>query len=94
MTPIGNEIDKLCKEGEKVIESEAFAGLNYLIKDGQLVLISESNGTFSFAIKCFDDLTKEIKEILDVWRNINTQKCFVTRVEKRKMKRKRKQEDG
>jgi hypothetical protein len=68
----------MCNDGEKVIESDTFCGLNYLIKEGQIVLISENNVTFSFSLDCFEDLTKEIKEILDLWGDIKTKKCYMT----------------
>ena len=89
MSVITQEINRMCNEGEKVIESETFAGLNYLIKDGQIALISESNGTFSFSFDCFEELTQEIKEIKAVWEDINTRKCIVPKAGKRKRRGKK-----
>lgn len=40
MININNEILRLSIQGEKVIESEKFRGLNYVIKDGHITLMA------------------------------------------------------
>lgn len=70
-------IHQLSVQGEKVIESECFSGLNYLIKDGQIVLIAGKNGTISIKFGKIETLYKELKEIRSVWAEINTGSCNV-----------------
>ena len=79
MININNEILRLSIQGEKVIESEKFRGLNYVIKDGHITLMAENHGIFSFRFDCLEDLTKEIKDVLSVWGDIRTKKCRVER---------------
>lgn len=74
---IRNVIFNLSKQGEKVIESETFRALNYVLKEGQITLLSESHGMFTFKIDCLDELVEEIKDILSVWNDIRTKKCRV-----------------
>ena len=69
---------KLYREGEKVVESESFRGLHYAIKDGHIVFISEKNGTFCLNMDCVNDFITEIKDILEVWKDIKTKNCFIS----------------
>lgn len=48
MSNIKDIVFKLSRQGEKVIESEKFRGLNYVIKDGHITLMAENHGIFSF----------------------------------------------
>lgn len=66
------KIHKLCNSGEKVIESEEFCGLYYVQKEGSTVLLSEHNGEFAIKTSLLPTLCKELKEICDVWGDINT----------------------
>ena len=70
-------INQLCYEGEKVIKSEVFRDLHYIIKDGQICLISRENGVFTVAFEALNDLKAEIEEIAEVWGNIKTKKCLL-----------------
>ena len=89
MTPMGKLIHQMYNNGEKVIESDTFCGLNYLVKDGQIVLMSDKNGMFSFSFEIFDDLFQEIKDIREVWGNIKTKKCYLSGIRRdRRGKRK------
>lgn len=75
---MNNMVYNLSKQGEKVIESETFRALNYVLKDGQITLISENHGIFTFKLECFEDLISEIKEIIEAWKDVKTKKCYVT----------------
>ena len=77
LSNINNLIYLLSKQGEKVIESENFRALNYVLKDGQIILMSDRHGVFTFRIDCLDALMDEIKDILSVWQDVRTKKCRV-----------------
>ena len=77
LSNINNLIYLLSKQGEKVIESENFRALNYVLKDGQIILMSDRHGVFTFKIDCLDELIGEIKDILSVWQDVRTKKCRV-----------------
>lgn len=81
-------IYSLSVQGEKVIESEEFCGLNYLIKDGHIVLIAGKNGTLSVKFEKIEALCKELKEIRSVWAEVNTGSCNVYTRSKDNEKRK------
>lgn len=66
------KIHKLCNNGEKVIESEKFIGLFYVLKEGSTVLLTEHNGEFAIKTSLLPILCKELKEIHDVWGDIKT----------------------
>lgn len=70
-------INQLCYEGEKVIESREFRDLHYLIKDGEITLLSRKCGQFSVSFKVLNDLIAELEEVRDLWGNINTKKCLL-----------------
>lgn len=72
-------IYQLSVQGEKIIESEKFSGLNYLIKDGHIVLIAGKNGTLSIKFERIETLYKELKEIRSVWAEVNTGSCNVNK---------------
>lgn len=78
-----NDIYNLCKDGEKVIESEKFLDLNYLIKNDSIVLMSENHGTFCFNFENFEELVEEIRDILTVWEGMETGKCVLNGNKKR-----------
>ena len=66
------KISSLCGNGEKVIESEEFIGLFYVLKEGSTVLLSEHNGEFAIKTSLIPTLCKELKEIHDVWGDVKT----------------------
>ena len=70
-------VSKLCCQGEVVIESEFFEGVNYLVKDNHIVILAGRNGELSVEMDKVCDLAKEINEICSVWGNINTDKCII-----------------
>lgn len=70
-------INQLCYEGEKVIDSENFRDLTYVVKDNHLILLSRSSGEFCIKIDVVKDLCKEIKEIAEVWGDVKTKKCLL-----------------
>ena len=71
------KINQLCYRGEKVIDSETFRGLKYIIKDGHLCLMSNNNGQFTIDLRVIKDLIKEIEKICDLWGNVKTKKCIL-----------------
>lgn len=74
---INSLIFNLSRQGEKVIESETFRALNYVLKDGQITLLSDRHGIFTFNVECLDELVNEIKDILSVWKDVRTKNCRV-----------------
>lgn len=68
-------VNRLCAAGEKVIESESFEGLRYLVKNNHIVLLSRAHGQFAVRMDAIDELFTEIGEILSVWGNIKTNNC-------------------
>ena len=66
------KVYNLCGKGEKVIESEEFIGLFYVLKEGSTVLLSEHNGEFAIKTSLLPTLCKELKEIHDVWGDVKT----------------------
>lgn len=71
------QINQLCYEGEKVIDSESFRGLKFLIKDNHIILISANNGCFSVRMDVLPDLFKELQDVVEIWGDIKTKKCLV-----------------
>ena len=70
-------IEKLCYSGEKVIDSEKFRDLQYLVKDNHIVLISGNSGKFALKFEHIPELFKELKEVSEIWGNIKTKKCLL-----------------
>lgn len=77
MRVLKNDIYNLCGKGEKVIDSENFRGLYYLIKDGHVVIMTEKNGELCLKLKNVAKFCKELKEIQSVWGDIKTNKCLM-----------------
>ena len=63
-------IKQLFKSGENVIESESFRSLYFVVKEGHLVIASARNGMFSIKMDCVNDFVNEIKEVVEVWKNV------------------------
>lgn len=64
-------VSKLCCQGEVVIESEEFTGVNYLIKNNHIAVIAGINGELSISMDSVPTLIEELKEIHSVWKDIN-----------------------
>lgn len=77
-------ISRLCADGEKVIESEYFEGVNYLIKDDHIVILAGRHGELAVDMNKVFSLTKEINEICTFWGNIDTEKCLTSKEERKK----------
>lgn len=67
-------INRLCTDGEKVIESEVFDDLHYLVKNKHIILISKKHGQFAVRLEAIDDLYTEMDEIRSVWGDIKTRR--------------------
>lgn len=77
-TKYNHYIDRLCYKGEKVIDSEVFRDLKYMVKDGHIILMSRSNGNFAIEFKRIPDLMKELEDMRSIWSSITTKKCLQT----------------
>ena len=64
-------VSKLCCQGEVVIESEEFTGVNYLIKNNHIAVIAGINGELSISMDSVPALIEELKEIHSMWKDIN-----------------------
>lgn len=69
-------INRLCYNGEKVVDSEVFRDLKYMIKDGHIILMSKSNGNFAIELKRIPDLMEELEDMRSIWSSITTKKCL------------------
>lgn len=89
-------ISKLSAEGEKVIESECFVGVNYLVKNNHIVILAGRNGELVIDMSKVLDLTKELTDICSMWADIETKKCIMPsgKNEAKAEKRERKQGRG
>lgn len=75
--PTFNEIQVMCNQGEKVIESELFGNTNYLLKDDNIVILAGKCGQLSVRMENVYDLFDELMDIVDMWARIKTGKCQV-----------------
>lgn len=64
-------VSKLCGTGEKVIESEYFNGVNYLIKDNHIVILAGKDGELAIEMSAVPEFVFELSEIHNVWKDIN-----------------------
>ncbi len=71
-----NVIQKLCDSGEKVIESEKFRGLYYVIKEDSVAVLTEKNGKFAIAINIVQPFCEELQEICEGWGDVKTRGCI------------------
>lgn len=69
------DVIKLCWQGEKVIESEHFLGVDYMVKNGNLVIIGQKSGTLAVALDKIPDLTNELWDLYDTWKDVDTIGC-------------------
>lgn len=70
-------INKLCYRGEKVIDSEKFGGVQYVIKDGHLCIMANKDGQLAVSFEKLKAFIKEIEEICDCWADVKTKKCIL-----------------
>ena len=52
--------------------------LNYAIKDGHIVFISEKHGAFCLKMDCVNEFFNEAKDVIEVWKDIKTKKGFIS----------------
>lgn len=64
-------VSKLCGTGEKVIESEYYNGVNYLIKDNHIVILAGKDGELAIEMSAVPEFVFELSEIHNVWKDIN-----------------------
>lgn len=64
-------VSKLCGTGEKVVESEYFNGVNYLIKDNHIVILAGKDGELAIEMSAVPEFVFELSEIHNVWKDIN-----------------------
>ena len=64
-------VSKLCCQGEIVIESEYFNGVNYLIKDNHIVILAGKDGELAIEMSAVPEFVFELSEIHNVWKDIN-----------------------
>lgn len=69
-------IRKLCDSGEKVIESEYFRGVNYMVKNNHIIVLGGNNGNLAISFESFKDFITEIKDIFEEWKDVHTDKCL------------------
>lgn len=69
-------VGRLCTAGEKVIESESFEDLQYLVKNDHIILLSKEHGQFAMRLDAIDALYDEMDEIRSVWGDIKTKNCL------------------
>ena len=64
-------VSRLCCQGETVIESEEFTGVNYLIKNNHIAILAGRNGELAVSMDSLPDLIKELSEIHSLWSDID-----------------------
>lgn len=64
-------ISKLCSNGEKVIESEFFEGVNYLVKNRHIAILAGRHGELAVSMNSLPDMIKELSEIHSLWSDID-----------------------
>lgn len=79
-------ISKLSASGEKVIDSELFENVHYLIKENHVVILAGKSGELAVDFDILDAFITELWDIGDFWKNNNNEKCLVL-TEKRGRKR-------
>lgn len=70
-------ISSLCRKGEKVIQSEYFRNLNYMIKDKHIIVLAGINGELAVKLELLEDFISELKEIGEFYKNDIGGKCLV-----------------
>lgn len=70
-----NDIQRLSWQGEKLIESEEFLNVCYLIKNKNLVILGRKCGTLAVALDRIPELTNELWDLYDTWKDVDTIGC-------------------
>lgn len=83
------KISRLCANGEKVIESEYFNRVNYLIKDKHIIILAGKSGEIAIGLDKVQELTEELNEIYSMWKDIDTNNCVFPNGKKEKCGRKK-----
>lgn len=64
-------VSKLCCQGEVVIESEFFEGVNYLVKNRHIAILAGRHGELAVSMNSLSDLITELSEIHSLWSDID-----------------------
>lgn len=64
-------VSKLCCQGEIVIESEKFEGVNYLVKNRHIAILAGRSGELAVSMDSMLDLISELSEIHSLYSEIN-----------------------
>lgn len=67
----------LSSKGEKVIESEIFQNVFFMADKKRLFVFAGTNGTICINFSEIENFCKELKEIAEVWADVDTEKCLV-----------------
>lgn len=70
-------ISRLSTNGEKVVDSELFENVHYLIKENHIVVLAGKSGELAIAFDKLDSFITELWDIGDFWKNDNSEKCLV-----------------
>ena len=70
-------VNSLCRKGEKVIQSEYFRNLNYLIKDKHIIVLAGLNGELAVKLELLEEFINELKEIGEFYKHDRGGKCLV-----------------
>lgn len=66
----------LSLHGDKIIESEYFLNTNYLLRDEHIIILAGSNGELAIHLDLVEQFVDELKEIVDEWKDIKTDRCL------------------
>lgn len=64
-------VSKLCCQGEIVIESEKFKGVNYLVKKRHIAILAGKDGELAVSMDSMPDLISELSEIHSLYSEMN-----------------------
>lgn len=70
-------ISRLSTNGEKVVDSELFENVHYLIKENHIVILAGKSGELAIAFDKLDSFITELWDIGDFWKNDNNGKCLI-----------------
>jgi len=62
-----NLIKTLSRKGENISDSTEFKGVNYLVEDGQITIITRNDGALTIAFDRLDKLIKELRNYKEVY---------------------------
>lgn len=64
-------VSKLCCQGEVVIESEFFEGVNYLVKNKHIAILAGRHGELAVSMNSLPNLITELSEIHSLWGDLD-----------------------